>query len=377
MSSLADRLPPRTAREHLLRLISDAAVNDGRFRQRLTEHPHEALREFFGRRPPSDKYDFRVLVEDQTTFHLVVPQFGHLREVAAPPTITPRSHFEARLHAILREMPEGMKQLEAHPKSFIANSLNFRLPGQLVVKPVHEARDPSGRDVIYIVLKHPPHDALFLAPYSLVFAKSTSRVIVQHAASLEARQAITVEAWVQASTFDREMAVASHLGRAGGWALSIHQQAPRFTVTVGGAQHHTAASARLAAGRWHYLAGVYNGVQLQVWLDGVNVASRSLQGELGEYDGPLTVGNSAGHEDGLDGELDELRVWTSGLTPPEIARNRPRKAQLSSAPETLSSLKLYFPCDEGNGRVVHDRSGNENEGTLHEVEWTSEDLPRP
>jgi hypothetical protein len=387
MTKLADLLTPRTAREYLLRLIADAAINDAEFRQRLIDDPSIALRLLFGRQPPTDKYDFRVSVEDPNTFCFVIPRFGAIREVAAPPTISPRPRFEGRLNSVLRQAPGRVQEFIDHPHSFIANELNFRLPPELNIVPLQEYADSqSGKGVVHVVLKYPPHDGLFLQPYSLSFETETSQVSVPASDSLYANQALSVEAWIRASSFDPgnwQNAVVSRHGQETGWELRVGEAIPRFMVTIGGLHRYAQPVSQdplLVPGRWYYLAGVYTGSELQLWLDGAYQYGMPLTGGLDNDPGPLAVGNNSNPSwEGRNfrGEVDEVRVWGRALAPEEIRRNRPRKALMAPQQDSEGTLRLYFPCSEGNGTTVHDHSGNRNDGALQDVVWQTEGVEHP
>ena len=392
MRALADIIPPRTAREYLLRLITDTTVNDADFRKLLLAEPHAALGKFFGTPPPTDKYEFQALEEDATTFYFVVPEIGLLTEVASPPTITPRPRFEGRLHAILREDPALLPQFEERPRAFIAEWLNFRLPGYLDVRPLverHHEHEDGG--LVYVVLKHAPHDGLFLEPYSLHFGKPTSRVTVKPSPSLDTPEAMSVEAWLRVAPMleplgsgSAEVSGVSRRGEGLGWELSIVEGArPRFTVSIGGAQHSVqlqATNPPLAPGRWYYLAGVFTGGELQLWIDGLQVAAAAVAGELDVYPGPLLIGDNSGLRTGgrgFQGEIDEVLLWRRALQRAEIRRKLPRGARRASQTGELAGLLLHFPCNEGNGDVVHDSSRFGHDGALEGVAWLPQGAGRP
>jgi hypothetical protein len=379
MPTLADLLTPRTAREYLLRLITTAAINDADFRAKLIADPSIALKLFFGRTPPTDRYDFRVVVEDPSTYYFVIPQFGLLREVAAPPTIAPRTRFEGRLNAILREAPGRIQAFEANPHGFIAEFLNFRLPHSVDVVPLREAHDAAtDKDVVYVVLKYPPHDGLFTEPYALRFERPTSEVEVAPSPSLSTPEALTVEAWLRAAAFEPgnwQNAVVSRHGQAAGWELRVGEAIPRFMVTVDGIHRYAQPATPeplLVPGRWYYVAGVYDGQALQLWLEGSYMYGTPVSGTITEDPGRLTVGNNSNpdwKDRNFQGEVDEVRVWGRSLTADEIRRGHGRKPR--ALPESGDTLRVYFPCSEGNGTIVHDQSGSGNDGTLRDVDWVA------
>jgi hypothetical protein len=257
--------------------------------------------------------------------------------------------------------------------------LSYRLPSTVSVVPVREYTDPStGKGVVYVVLKYPPHDALFTEPFALRFERAASEVTVAPSSSLDTPEAVTVETWLKASEFapgNWQNAVVSRHGQATGFELRVGEAIPRFMVTVGGVHYYAqpkSPTPLLEPGRWYYVAGVYTGTELQLYLDGTYMYGRALSGSLDQDPGPLVVGDNSNpdwEDRNFRGEVDEVRIWGRGLSADEIRATRRRGR--SAAPSLGETPRLYFPCSEGNGTTAHDQTGNSNNGTLTEVDWVS------
>ncbi len=76
----------------------------------------------------------------------------------------------------------------------------------------------------------------------------------------------------------------------------------------------------LETGRWHHLAGVYDGDQLRLYVDGRLDGSRQIRKKVSlGTDGPLWVGRSfKGEDSSFVGSIDEVRVYGRALSAPEI-----------------------------------------------------------
>ncbi len=76
----------------------------------------------------------------------------------------------------------------------------------------------------------------------------------------------------------------------------------------------------LQTGRWHHLAGVYDGDQLRIYVDGRLDGSRWIGKKVSlGTEGPMWVGRSfKGHESSFFGAIDEVRVYGRALSAPEI-----------------------------------------------------------
>ncbi len=123
---------------------------------------------------------------------------------------------------------------------------------------------------------------------------------------------LTVEAWLRADAFaDRQGFVnkteSSELG------LFLNSGRPEFLVHVGGRYATAAASERLLEpGRWHHVAGVFDGDEVRLYVDGRRVATAAGSGKRTTRSIPLLVGadvNGAGEPDSpFAGAIDEVRV---------------------------------------------------------------------
>ncbi len=124
-------------------------------------------------------------------------------------------------------------------------------------------------------------------------------------------------------------------------------------------------------GKWHHIAGVRNGTQLQIYVDGLSDATaatinanpninNSFSLTLGRY-----LDGSIGREL-FNGSMDEVRIWNTARTANEIATNR-----LSIITPPSSGLLAYYNFDNGtaggtNTGVTNlkDKTNTGNNGTL-------------
>lgn len=67
----------------------------------------------------------------------------------------------------------------------------------------------------------------------------------------------------------------------------------------------------------------------------------------------LILGNSVYGKQGWDGDFHSLAVFDRELDPVEIGKRR-------QSWEQVESLRLFYPFNEGRGRIIHDKSGSNN-----------------
>ncbi|HID57050.1 TPA: LamG domain-containing protein [Candidatus Poribacteria bacterium] len=81
-------------------------------------------------------------------------------------------------------------------------------------------------------------------------------------------------------------------------------------------------TAIFSTGEWHHVAGVYDGKEIAIYIDGEKVAHMDATGEMTPSAGPLFIGakwNDPGHPgDYWKGVLDEIAIFNRGLTGDEI-----------------------------------------------------------
>ena len=94
-------------------------------------------------------------------------------------------------------------------------------------------------------------------------------------------------------------------------------------VPVGGGRFGNAGievngTAALVVGTWAHLALTYDGAALRLYVNGVQVASRSRTGNLLTSANPLQIGGDSLHGQYFSGIIDEVRIFSRARTASEI-----------------------------------------------------------
>ncbi len=109
---------------------------------------------------------------------------------------------------------------------------------------------------------------------------------------------------------------------------------------------------------WHHLAGTFDGVNMRLFWDGVEVASSVHPGGIASSTLPVLLGGGVGNSSWV-GKLDEVRLWSVARTPAEIAAFR-HAPLVGDEP----GLVGYWRLDEGSGQIASDSAENGNDGFL-------------
>ncbi|MFZ1731001.1 MAG: LamG-like jellyroll fold domain-containing protein [Bacteroidota bacterium] len=117
-------------------------------------------------------------------------------------------------------------------------------------------------------------------------------------------------------------------------------------------------------GAWYHVAGVFNGTQLRIYVNGVQEGLDTLSGTIVSLSASdiFSIGqwsNATGSFRRINADIDEARVWTTALSSTEIRDNMCRHL-----PASVSGLAGYWRFDTGSGSTAADYSVNGRTLTL-------------
>ena len=150
-------------------------------------------------------------------------------------------------------------------------------------------------------------------------------VTVADTAALGLRTGMTLEAWVRPMTdVPADWRTVILKERTGGLAYSLYAdtgevRAPIGYVNIGGVDDLSAAGVtRLLLDTWTHLATTFDGTQLRIYVNGVQVGSRTVLGNIVASAGPLRFGGNSVWGEYFNGLIDEIRLYDGALTQAEI-----------------------------------------------------------
>ncbi len=205
--------------------------------------------------------------------------------------------------------------------------------------------------------------------HSLSVNGSSGYVSVPNSSTINISGSITVEAWIKVNSINgnyqdivcREAYGQS--GTGGGYEfaitntgkvrLDLYQSPTQYTPVIG--------STTVSIGVWHHVAGVFDGSQMRVYLDGI------LDGSLSTTNGPasgtssLTIGKSTYTTYYFGGLIDEVRISAAALYSSNFSPG------LGPANNTRGLWRF-------DGQTANDFSGNGNNGTLQGASYST-DVP--
>jgi concanavalin A-like lectin/glucanase superfamily protein len=159
---------------------------------------------------------------------------------------------------------------------------------------------------------------------ALSFNGSSSRVTVPDSASLHLTTAMTLEAWVYPTSTTARYRDVIYKGDDNYYleATSPQSGAP---VTGGTFTSELFGTSALPVNTWSYLAATYNRSTLRLYVNGVQVASKSATAAMAVSSNPLQIGGNTIYGSYYNGVIDEVRIYNRALTQAQIQNDMNRR----------------------------------------------------
>ncbi|MFT4755666.1 MAG: gliding motility-associated-like protein, partial [Vicingaceae bacterium] len=147
------------------------------------------------------------------------------------------------------------------------------------------------------------------------------------------------------------------------------------TVAGNSAKHTVSITAtNITDGNWHHVAGVYNGTDLRIYVDGAEIGAPTAK--IGNFVHNASGSNNIGaffngFTEHFNGGIDEVRIWN-------IARTQAEISTYSSNFLMGSELGLfsYYDFENGTGTTLSDQTSNGNNGTLTNMDPNTDWISR-
>jgi hypothetical protein len=179
------------------------------------------------------------------------------------------------------------------------------------------------KNFIYLVL------TLILASVFLIFNFQTAYSQIPEVSYLDVNETssvskFSVAAWFKTSAnYDSDAFIVNKPGASdnlnyGIWMTSAEKLRGGFE-TSGGSPMYATSLQSYSDGMWHYVTVTYDGSDILLYVDGIQVATKKTSGSPDMGDEPVRVGaDSTALGDYFIGNVDEIRVWSIALTPIQV-----------------------------------------------------------
>ncbi|MCB9876224.1 MAG: metallophosphoesterase [Planctomycetes bacterium] len=177
---------------------------------------------------------------------------------------------------------------------------------------------------------------------------------------------ITLETWLRGDEFSGRRGLIAKTENSE-FGLFCSDGTADWSVHLDG--HYVRVSSEkkvLQEGVWHHVAGVYDGAEVRIYVDGKLLAKKAGSGVRTQNQLPLMIGadvnKNGGSTSGFHGRLDDVRLS-------KVARYTGESFTPPQKLEADADTVLLLPCDEDFGPWAIDRSGRgahpTRRGTAH------------
>lgn len=155
---------------------------------------------------------------------------------------------------------------------------------------------------------------------ALEFDGVSSGVTVERSDSIEPSEAISITTWLEVNnSIGNHEIVRKQTPNGKGYDIRIENGTLRWWVNTG-AWANAGHPEPLPDGEWVFLACTYDGSIARIYVDGEEVASNNISGDI-TYDGDvLLLGTAVPHDTNfkLNGALDEFAIFSRTLSATEV-----------------------------------------------------------
>jgi hypothetical protein len=152
---------------------------------------------------------------------------------------------------------------------------------------------------------------------ALLFNGVSSLVTIADSPSLRLATGMTLEAWVNPVAVDRNWRDVIYKGNDNYYLEAMSTRKPPAPVG-GGTFGETWGTAALAANTWTHIATTYDKAVLRIYVNGVQVGSRTRTGNIATSANPLQIGGDSLFGQYFRGTIDEVRVYNAALTAAQV-----------------------------------------------------------
>jgi hypothetical protein len=171
-------------------------------------------------------------------------------------------------------------------------------------------------------------------------------VTVNDSNSLDLTNGMTLEAWVRPTTLSGwRTAIMKEASTGLTYGLYAHDNMPWPATYVHTTIDWSASgTSPITLNEWTHLAAAYDGATLRLHVNGVEVASRAVSGNITASSLPLRIGGNAPWGEYFQGMIDDVRVYRRALSPSEINADMNTPVTPPAPDTTPPSVSLTTPA---------------------------------
>ncbi|HDS07010.1 MAG TPA: T9SS type A sorting domain-containing protein, partial [Bacteroides sp.] len=164
---------------------------------------------------------------------------------------------------------------------------------------------------------------------------------------LNFQEAISIACWIFIDAFTGgEQYPLSHGNWDNRYKISISDNRFRFTLNNSNSVRDLDSEKIPVPGQWHYLVTVYDGADMEIWIDGKLDAFASFSGLISQTLYDLTFGQHLPGENGYNflGSLDAVSIFDYALSAEQILYHMENSMDITTMPESAgheNNMKVF------------------------------------
>ncbi len=213
------------------------------------------------------------------------------------------------------------------------------------------------------------------------FNGTSDNIRFAHREALNITEAISIACWIkydaQADCFEDIVMK----GNLYGFQFSCNGTGTIMFHLKSNGWHNLDSEFKPISGRWHHIAGTYDGKTQKIYIDGVLRNSETWEGNIETGDDPLDIGGKVADDNNwYKGSITELKIYNRALSASEIATLAPQNSFKTDIEIDCSGIAngqvLWCPFNEtgadasnyGNhGKVYGAKSANDRFGRKNAI----------
>lgn len=160
---------------------------------------------------------------------------------------------------------------------------------------------------------------------ALLFDGKGDWVHVANESKFDCTSEVTVAAWIKVNRFDKEYQAIVTKGDSA-WRIQRNQDKDSIEFACSGLKIPSGSpygglygAKSVNDGKWHHVAGVYNGEKMILYVDGEEDVSQPASGPIGTNNEPVYIGENVEMTGRFwNGLIDDVRVYNYGLSEGQI-----------------------------------------------------------
>ncbi len=153
----------------------------------------------------------------------------------------------------------------------------------------------------------------------ILFEGNDDYIEIPNESEYDFSTAMTVEAWIKVNEFDKTWQAIITKGD-NSWRLHRASNSNNINFVAGGT--NITGTTNVNDGKWHHVAGVHDGSDLKLYIDGYLDAAYNAAGNTPNSSNPVMIGENAQSTGrNFDGLIEEVRIWSSARAQDESREN--------------------------------------------------------